>query len=88
MGYQNLIGMIEANKEYANGNLDTVLEWHLSANHYPPVHPVFLPIAKRAIDLAKSGNFKEEILMPNGITKNVRGIIEGLHLEAFLEQRL
>lgn len=66
-------------------DFDTALLWHLGGNHYPPVHPVFLDTAKRAIELANEGVWDEAITMPNGITLDVATIVEELHLESFLE---
>lgn len=66
--------------------LDQALNWHITANHYPPVNPVFIPTCKKAIELANQGNWDEVIVMPNKREKTVSEIIRGLHLEAFLEQ--
>lgn len=66
-------------------SLDDSLSIHLRSNHYPPVHPVFIPIARKAIELANAGDWDAVIDMPNGISKSVSGIIEGLHLDAFLD---
>lgn len=73
----------ESMREHAGD--ETALRWHLSSNHYPPVHPVFLETARQAITLANQGEWDAVITMPNGITKSVAGIIEGLHLESFIE---
>lgn len=73
----------ESMREHAGD--DMALRWHLSSNHYPPVHPVFLETARQAITLANQGEWGTTITMPNAITKSVADIIEGLHLEAFLD---
>lgn len=79
------MGRISADAMREMTDLDTALSWHLRSNHYPPVHPVFLETARQAITLANQGEWETEIVMPNGITKSVIGIIEGLHLEAFID---
>lgn len=67
-------------------DLDTSLHYHLRHNHFPPVSAVFVDIAKQAIELANQGEYDTEIEMPNGITLEVRHIIEGLHLEFYLDE--
>jgi hypothetical protein len=67
-------------------NKEEMLRYHLQYNHYPPVHPSFIPVAQEAIDKANNGEWEFEILMPNGITKSAGEIVEGLHLECFLDQ--
>lgn len=62
------------------------MEWHLVSNHYPPVNESFIPIAIEAIELARMGLWKHELSYPNGLTRSVLHTIEGLHLEAFLEE--
>jgi hypothetical protein len=66
-------------------SIDVSLRWHLSYNHYPPVSIAFIPTAKRAIELANEGEWDTEIEMPNGITLEVGAIIEGLHLDFYLD---
>lgn len=73
---------------------DQALEWHLTANHYPPIHVCFVPIAKLAIDQAAVAAtedpavWDETIKMPNGRTMSVRDIVGGLHLWPFVEARI
>jgi hypothetical protein len=66
-------------------DLDTSLTYHLRHNHYPPVSADFIETAKTAIDLANCGQWDDEITMPNGITLTVSRIIEGLHLDFYLD---
>ena len=80
MGRQSLTGMLEV------ASFDQALSWHLTANHYPPVHSDFHPFAKKAIELANDDDFETVLTLPNGVEKSVAGIIEGLHLEQFLIQ--
>ena len=64
---------------------EIALENHLQYNHYPPVDLAFVPIAKQAIELANGGKWAEVIKMPNGIEASVCSIVEGLHLEYFID---
>ena len=66
--------------------LETAIAIHLSSNHYPPVHPIFIPTCIEAINLASCDDWDVEIEMPNGVTKTVAGIVEGLHLSAFIPE--
>lgn len=66
-------------------DIDTALSWHLTSNHYPPVHPVFLPIAKEAIARANAGDWDSVLDLPNGKRLTVATIVEELHLDFFLE---
>lgn len=61
------------------------LRWHLQSNHYPPIHEIFIPIAEEAIERANAGEWEKEIEMPNGKTLTVGEIVEGLHLDSFLD---
>jgi len=64
---------------------EVALGHHLQYNHYPPVSLAFVPIAKQTIELANSGKWAEVIKMPNGIEASVCSIVEGLHLECFID---
>jgi len=64
--------------------LEIALLAHLRSNHYPPVHPVFVPTCVEAINLATDGHWDAVLEMPNGIAKSVGDIVEGLHLSAFI----
>lgn len=81
-------------------DLDVALGWHLRSNHFPPVHGVFIDVAKEAIEkgaraylLSEIGMYEavqeildEEVDLPNGRVQTIGGVIEGLHLDAFVEQ--
>lgn len=67
-------------------DLDTLLRIHLQGNHYPPVHPDFIPACKEAIAACNEENYNKKIKMCNGITKTAYEIVEGLHLDSFLDQ--
>jgi hypothetical protein len=62
-----------------------ILRWHLQHNHYPPIHPVFIPVAQRAIEEVQNGNGAKVCVMPNKIRKSYDSIVRELHLEDFLE---
>ena len=59
--------------------------WHLSANHFPPVHTIFVPIAMRAIRLAAAEDFDETITLPSGVVLSVTEVVDQLHLWEFVD---
>jgi len=76
-------------------NEEQALHWHLTANHYPPIHDSFIPIAQQVIERATEAVvvedesiWQEQIKMPNGKTMSVADIYEGLHLDSFVAHRL
>jgi len=74
--------------EYASGehcDFDTGLIAHLQSNHFPPVSIDFVPTCKEAIQVILDGNAEHEITMPNGKTLTADKIIEGLHLDPFVQ---
>jgi hypothetical protein len=82
----SLHAMVYANSvKDGSMDLDTALLIQLQSNHYPPIHSVFIPVAKRAIELANDGNWSQIIDMPNGRSLSVSSIIEQLHLDNFLD---
>lgn len=80
------MGRLQAEEIKAMLPEDQALKWHLQCNHYPPINLVFLPVAQKAIELAKQEDWEEVIELPNGKSLTVVKIIEGLHLETFLEE--
>jgi hypothetical protein len=78
MGYLSAVDMVN------HATFDEALLWHLQHNHYPPVHSVFVPVAKEAIALCADGLYGERIEMPNGKVLTAASIMEQLHLGAFL----
>jgi len=70
-----------------SGNIEGVLEWHLLANHFPPVPYNFFEPAKQAIEYAKSGEWNEIISLPDGREVPTFTMVKELHLEPFVEQR-
>jgi len=85
MGRSSTEGMIETGDALGVGRRQQLL-WHLQSNHYPPVHEVFVETAEEAIRLALLGRRDAQVTMPNGLVRTVAFIIEGLHLEPFIEQ--
>jgi len=83
MGYTQAAGINEAVND-GSISLETALAWHLQANHYPPVHPVFVDAALKAIEAAQFGEYDNAVELPNGKILTAGQIVEGLHLEAFL----
>ena len=86
------MGHLQAQEMAERAGLDAGLHWHLRSNHFPPVHTDFIPVAKQAINSAvfavmdeDDALWEREIEMPNGITKTVGEIIDGLHLDAFVD---
>lgn len=63
----------------------TALHWHLVGNHFPPIHEDFHPAAREAIERVNNRQGQTPIDLPNGITKTAYEIVEGLHLESFLD---
>jgi hypothetical protein len=64
---------------------DAALEYHLQHNHFPPVHPVFIPVAKEAIEKARFEEWDDQLVLPNERVLSVADIIRQLHLDAFLD---
>jgi len=83
MGRISTEGMIEVGDELGLPRRQQLL-WHLSSNHYPPVHSAFVEAAEEAIRLAELGEWETELTLPNGLVRTAAFVIEGLHLEAFL----
>jgi hypothetical protein len=81
-------------REMANSNLtlDAQLEWHLRANHYPPIPLSMVEPCKQAIDAYWEGDLDKEIEMPEGVyyrgetTAPARAIIIQHHLDAWCEE--
>ena len=87
------MGHLQATEMAEFVGLDAGLYWHLRSNHYPPVHPIFADVAKQAVETGARAVMEEDyalldevVTMPNGIEKSLGDIVEGLHLEAFIDQ--
>jgi hypothetical protein len=84
MGKQSAQSMAEE-VGFCNLRLQSALQWHLQANHYPPVSLVFIPLCIKAIEYANCKQWEKYIQLPNGKMVTVAKIVEGLHLEDFLK---
>jgi hypothetical protein len=84
MGHMSALGM-KAAIDDGLADLDSVLLWHLTSNHYPPLTPKLVPYVKEAIQLCNEGRWEDEIEFPNGSVVMAGKIVEDLHLESFLE---
>jgi hypothetical protein len=85
MGRMSALGMKEALDDRL-ADLDSVLVWHLTSNHYPPLTTKLVPYAKEAIQLCNDSRWEEEIEFPNGSVVSAGKIVEDLHLESFLNE--
>ncbi len=83
MGKVNALGFAEAVTE-GSVSLDNALLWHLQSNHYPPVHPIFLETAKKAIKHARAEEWTTVLTLPNKRRLTVQSVVEQLHLDAFI----
>lgn len=66
-------------------NKDVMLEHHLQYNHYLPIDLCFVAVAKEAIECVESGEYDQILDLPNGRKLSAGEIIEGLHLDSFIE---
>jgi len=70
--------------------LAVALEWHLQANHYPPVPLSMLPVCEKAIVKARAGKWDAKVRLPKGCTFKgsvyapVDEIVRGHHLDTFI----
>lgn len=62
MGYSSAYEMARAT------DLDSALEWHLTANCYPPLPLKMLPACREAIDAVVAGDSDRPIALPEGTT--------------------
>jgi len=74
---------IEDMLNYAD--VDSALDWHLRGNHFPPIHEDFYPAAKLAIELVNKRQGETPIELPNGVVCTANYVVEGLHLDSFLD---
>lgn len=88
MGWTQAQGMADAVAEGAV-SLEVAIEYHLTANHYPPVPRVMIDVC---IDALAKADPDAEIDLPDGVThrdgrRSVRAweIFESFHLYPFLQ---
>ena len=65
--------------------MSTAVFAHLQSNHFPPVSADFVPSALLAIMAAAQDEWDEEFELPNGKRLSATEIVDGLHLQAFVE---
>lgn len=59
---------------------------HLRYNHFPPIDLGWAPIAEAAIEAAQRDDWDAVLPAgPNGNVLTVHQVVEGLHLEFFIE---
>ena len=76
---------------------DTMLEYHLQYNHFPPQPVGLVPFAAKAIELANDDDLDGFVEIPtdqgvqalvrdHGDYVTARELVDELHLEGFLEE--
>lgn len=91
MGALGAWGMSEAVNE-GTVTLRQAISWHLSGNHYPPVPLEMVQVCLDAIALANNGEYDAEVTLPEKTlwrghgSAPVSAIVDGFHLDAFLDQ--
>lgn len=72
--------------------LDTQIEFHLRANHYPPISNTMVPVCIEAIEWANMGEWHRNLSLPEGVGYKgltiapVHAIIEQHHLEPWIDE--
>ena len=85
------MGRLAAEGMLEMAGLDAALDWHMTANHYPPLPSSFIPVAKIVIEKAKQGRWGAKVKLPEGVRYQgkrivlVSACVEAWHLDAFLE---
>lgn len=88
---------IEDGVENPSPNLRDIMHWHLTANHYPPVDPVFVQPCLDAIKAIREGHDADTTLVdlpkeslyeifPKPV--NVTSLIEAFNLDPFVDHLL
>jgi hypothetical protein len=91
MGSMQAAGMAELVDE-GRVDLDTVLRWHLTSNHFPPLPVELAGPAREAIEAIEAGDYDRAIRLPAGVTwRNrrsapARECAEAWHLDSFIEE--
>lgn len=82
------MGRLAAEDMLNHADFETALHWHLVGNHFPPIHEDFHPAAKQAIELVNKRQGLTPINLPNGLVKTANEVVDGLHLDFFLDPDL
>ncbi len=86
------MGSLQASEMAQFADLDRALQWHLQANHYPPIPTYMVEPCKQAIEACNEGEWDRLIDLPNGVefrgsTQATAGqIANGLHLFSWIEE--
>lgn len=73
-------------------SLYQALEWHLTANHFPPVPVAMVAVCQRIIETQGKWGYDDCISLPEDVRWRgesqapILAIIEEFHLDPFLEQ--
>lgn len=84
MGRVSLMGMLEMTDQ------ETVLRWHLTSNHFPPVPESMVEPCKWAIRAMYDGEPTRPIDLPEGVTYRgmphcfAGSLVDHFHLDEFL----
>jgi hypothetical protein len=86
MGYLSASGIAESDL-----SLEQQLSWHFSANCYPPVPSLMIPVAVEAIEAVHEDGWDTILDLPEGVSfrgatsVSAGDVIDGLHLHAFID---
>jgi hypothetical protein len=92
MGAQSARGMLKAAGEgLVSLPSTTILHWHLTANHYPPLPASLVAPCQRAIELVAGGEGQRRVRLPKGLVGRdgrrslvAADLVETVHLWDFV----
>lgn len=73
-------------------DLHTMIHWHLTGNHFPPVPTSMVEPCIEAINAVNEGDYDREVELPEGVTYKGRdtapawAIVDQHHLDTFLQR--
>jgi hypothetical protein len=85
VGYLSTVEMLSS-----SGDVESVLSWHLSANHYPPMPVSMVAPCLAAIEAFADEDFDRVVELPDGVEYRDESsapawvVVEVCHLEGFL----
>jgi hypothetical protein len=85
------MGSLQAMEMAEMLDIDSALEWHLRANHFPPIPVSMVQPCKDAIQAALEGDWMRLISLPEGVgykgltVAPADAIIQQHHLDAWVE---
>jgi hypothetical protein len=84
------MGRLQATEMVRVAKQDVALQWHLTSNHYPPLPVALVAPCQRAIRNANRGLWERRVMLPKGYGfrpwVTTAKLVEGCHLDAFLDQ--